>query len=283
VLSDRFGFTSALATCAAISAAGFLLGLFTLPETRPDHPQPRLSLSQATRGALLNWKDRLSSLRTLAHPQNAAANYIYFAASFIGDGILLSTLSLYLQTHYGDTLSIGGQFRGWVIPVASAGGALLALRAVVAALVAPLAGSLSDRANHSADEAFYAQRRWQTIAWGIFLGAAGLTIIVALPNSLGLLAGVALAASGSAIVVTVTPPLARDINPGHDSGAFLGLLSTSADLGTSLAPLATYALLDRLPLETIYILAALGLSIGLPFIWLVHRQAAAFHSPQNPT
>ncbi|RPJ37919.1 MAG: MFS transporter, partial [Chloroflexi bacterium] len=231
VLSDRFGFTIALAVCAAIQAAGFLLALFTLPETRPDFPKLRLSLKEATRGARSGWKERLSALRTLANPQNAAANYVYFAASFIGDGILLSTLSLYLQNHYGDALTFGGRLNSWVVPVASAGGALLALRAVIAALTAPIAGAISDRANLNADERLHAQRRWQTITWGIIFGVAGLILIVSMRTPLALLAGVALAASGSAIVVTVTPPLARDINPGHDSGAFLGLLATSSDLG----------------------------------------------------
>jgi MFS family permease len=287
VLSDRFGFTFALTACTVISAAGFLLGLFTLPETHPVDSRPRISVTYAVRDVFLDWRKRLSSLRDLAHPQNAAANYVYFAASFIGDGILLSTLSLYLKTHYGNALTLGGQSGAWVVPVASAGGALLALRAVIAALVAPLAGGLSDRSNHSASETDYAQRRWQTIAWGIFLGVAGLVIIIGMPSvltpALALPVGVALAASGSAIVVTVTPPLARDINPSRDSSTFLGLLATSADLGTSLAPLVTYALLDRLPLETIYALAAIGLGIGLPVIWLVNWRIKVSQSPQTPT
>ncbi len=97
-------------------------------------------------------------------------------------------------------------------------------------------------------------------------------IIAGLRTPWALLGGVVLAATGSAAIVTVIPPLAREINPGQESGAFLGLLATSADLGTALAPLATYALLDRLPLETIYVLAALALAAGLPVIWIAQKR-----------
>lgn len=305
VLSDQLGFASALAVCAAIQAVGFLIALFTLPETLAGPAELRLPLIQAARSALLRWKTRLSmgsllaenainTLRLLLNPrnarQNAVAYYIYFAANFIGDGILLSTLSLYLQTRFGNTISPGGR---WTIPVVTASGALLALRAVVAAMVAPLAGHLSDHVVgvgtvrepplHELPLLLPQNRRWQTIAWGIFLGAAGLLVIVGLRSPWALLAGVALAASGSAIVITVAPPLVHEINPTQESGAFLGLLATSADLGTALAPLATYALLDRLPLDAIYGLAALALGLGLPLVALAQKRPAAAPAPQNPT
>jgi MFS family permease len=302
LLSDRFGFTSALAVCAAIQAAGFLIALFTLPETLADSTGPRPPFAWAARGALLHWRARLSMSPLLAENavsrlrlllnshnarQNAVAYYIYFAANFIGDGILLSTLSLYLQTHFGSAIAPGGAAGRWIIPVATASGALLALRAVVAALVAPLAGHLSDHMVGAAREpsrpSLPHHRRWQAIAWGVFLGAAGLLVIVGLRNPWALLAGVALAASGSAIVITVAPPLVREINPAQESGAFLGLLATSADLGTALAPLATYALLDRLPLDGIYGLAALALGLGLPLVGLASTRPAAAPASQNPT
>ncbi len=301
LLSDRFGFTSALAVCAAIQAVGFLIALFTLPETLAGSAGPRLPLTQAARSALSHWRTRLSMgpllaenamnrLRLLLNARNARENavayYIYFAANFIGDGILLSTLSLYLQIHFGNVIAPGGAAGRWVIPVATASGALLALRAVVSALVAPLAGHLSDHvvgALRKPPLLLPQTRRWQAIAWGIFLGAAGLLVIVGLRNPWALLAGVALAASGSAIVITVAPPLVHEINPTQESSAFLGLLATSADMGTALAPLATYALLDRLPLDAIYGLAALALGLGLPLVALAQKRPAAAPVPQNPT
>ncbi len=194
---------------------------------------------------------------------------------------MLSTLSMYLQTRFGDGIPIGGPAGRWIIPVASAAGALLALRAVVAALVAPLAGHLSDTVTGIGERPLL-NRRWQALAWGIFLGVAGLLVIIALRAPWALLAGVALAASGSAVIVTVAPPLVREINPAQETSAFLGLLATFADLGTALAPLVTYALLDRLPLEIIYSLAALALGLGLPMIGLVQKRTTGALAPQNP-
>lgn len=71
---------------------------------------------------------------------------------FVGDGILVSTLSLYLSTQYGGAVSFGDI----LVPAATAGGAM---------------------------------------------------------------------------VITITPALVKDENPNHESGAIIGLLANSADLG----------------------------------------------------
>ena len=86
-----------------------------------------------------------------------------------------------------------------------------------------------------------------------------------------MVAGIILAASGGAVILTVAPPLIHEINPRQDSSSILGLLANSADLGMALAPLATYALLNQLPLETIYSLSAVGLAAGVLFIWAARR------------
>lgn len=277
-LSDRLGFTNALGICTALSAIGFLAAVFLLPETRiirthtaainqagPAIPleanDRHVSQSQAIQKLDPNWRtylDRIyTTIRPLLHFQNFSANTIFLATNFIGEGILLSTLSLHVHNQYGNTLQIGG----FQVPAATAGGALLALRAGVSALVAPLAGRLSDRAHN----------RWGATAWGVMVCAAGMFLVAGLNTPPGLVGGVILAASGGALVITVIPPLAKEINPASESGAVLGLLANSADLGMALAPLAAYALVESLSLPIIYLLAGLALASGLPLIWLAGR------------
>lgn len=273
LLSDLFDFRTALLVCSALSGAGFLLALLTLPETHPAlHRNETANAPLSLRSAFPLIKRRTLALRALIHPQNAAASYVYFTANFIGDGILLSTLSLYLQNHWGSQVALGA---GAAIPIATAGGALLALRAGVAALVSPAAGRLSDPRASDSSGVPVGARRWNGAAWGLLLGASGLAAILAVPGPWSLLGGVTLAASGSAVIVTVAPPLVREINPRQDNGAVLGLLMNAADLGLALAPLATYALLDRVTLESVYGMAALMLLLGLPAIFLARRTQLA--------
>lgn len=257
LLSDWLGFTQALAVCAGLSAGGFFIALFGLPETLPAGQAERLPLRKILNGWLLTWKQQIIAARAMLQPQTLTAHYVYFATHFVGDGILLSTISLYIQTHYGSLFQAGG----FGLQVASAGGLLLALRAGVSALAAPLAGSLSDQAGS----------RWGWLGWGAGLGAAGLFLITGLDAAWVLPAGIILASAGGAVVMTLTPPLAREINPDQSSGAIMGLLANSADLGMALAPLAAYLLLEYLPLYTIYWLAGFGLLAGLPMIWAVGR------------
>lgn len=98
-------------------------------------------------------------------------------------------------------------------------------------------------------------------------------ILVSRPGSpLALLGGVVMVAVGGAMVITITPALVKDENPLHESGSIIGLLANSADLGMALAPLAAYALVESLPLQTVYLLASIILAAGLPLAWAASRR-----------
>ena len=258
LLSDRLGFASALTACAALSAAGFLFAFLFLPETMPVNGRAKLTTGEVYKRLLGSIGRSTAAARELARLPNLAANFLYLATHFVGDGILLSTLSLYLRIQYGEAVPLGHL----VVPVATAGGALLALRAGVSAAAAPLAGKLSDRA----------RSRWHGIGWGVALGAVGIFLIAMLNSPQALLGGVGLAAVGGAVVLTITPALVKEENPNHESGAIIGLLANSADLGMALAPLAAYALVESLPLQTIYLMAGIALAAGLPLAWAAARR-----------
>jgi MFS family permease len=261
LLSDTLGFGRALAVCAALSAVGFVFALLFLPETRSEKRGPQLALPEILHGFAAMLRRSFNQVRELAHLRNFSANFIYLATHFVGDGILLSTLSLYLRIQYGDTVSIGSL----IVPVATAGGALLALRAGVSAAIAPLAGRLSDQA----------RSRWLGIAWGVALGAGGMLLVSGVNHPLALLGGTALVATGGAVVMTVTPALVKEVNPQQETGAVISLLANSADLGMALAPLAAYALVETLPLRSIYLIAGIALAAGLPLAWVSSRWKTA--------
>jgi len=274
MLSDWLGFSNALSICALLSAAGFLAALAFLPETshvsqfgRPDdrstpsHAGLRGTIRSRVQLGAVALQQTFSNFRQLLHMKNLIVNFIYLTTNFISEGILLSTLSLYVSSQYGEALRIGG----YHIPAATAGGALLALRATVSALVSPLAGSLSDRS----------RSRWSGIAWGISIGATGMFLVAGLDTPFGLLAGVVLAASGSALIITVVPALAKEVNPDSESGTILGVLANSADLGMAIAPLAAYTLVESLSLPVIYLAAGVALAAGLPLALSAARRPPA--------
>jgi MFS family permease len=132
----------------------------------------------------------------------------------------------------------------------------------VSAIVAPAAGRLSDRA----------RGRWSGITWGVLLGCAGMILISTVNHPAALLSGVGLVSTGCAAVQTITPALVKEVNPRQESGALIGLLANSADLGMALAPLAAYSLVENLPLKTVYLLAGILLGVGLPLSWTVGRK-----------
>lgn len=261
LLSDRLGFNNALAVCAALSAAGAAFSLLFLPETMAGGAGVKLRAGEAYEKLLAGLGRAWFAARELARLPNFAANFLYLAIHFVNDGILLSTLSLYLSQQYGGAVPLGRL----VVPVATAGGALLALRSGISAAAAPLAGRLSDRQ----------RSRWRGIIFGVALAVGGIFLIALLASPLALLGGVVLVSVGNAVILTVIPALVKEANPTRDSGSIIGLLANSADLGMALAPLAAYTLVETISLQAIYLLAGIALAAGLPLALAAGRRSRA--------
>jgi MFS family permease len=192
-------------------------------------------------------------------PQYVAACYLYMLATFAGEGILMSTATLYLTQCYGEAVSLCG--RWW--PVATMGGALLALRPLLQIAAAPVAGYFSDRSGD----------RWPVVIWGVAGIVMGLGVLALAPSLTLVLAAVCLAALGGGILCTLIPALVGDLTPGTRSGLAMGGLMTVGDIGSAVAPLAAYALLTVLRLEGIYLLAALIVATGLALPWVMRKRA----------
>jgi MFS family permease len=250
LLTDWLSFQAALTVCAALTGLGFIIVWLTLPETLPEHRRRREPIRRRWRpGDAIHW---LSKQRHLL-----AVDYLALLTDFAGDGIVLSTLSLYLEQRYGDAISLGEP----LLRVASIGGALLALRAIVSAGVSPIAGRLSDRASN----------RWATTGWGLVIGVVGMVGLVWISNLWGLLLSVTLISLSGGVLRTVLPALVGDLADEAHRGAATGGLATAGDIGSAAAPLMAYTLLAVMSLQSVYLLSAIGMSSGLVVVWLAGR------------
>ncbi len=251
-LHDRIGFSATMLVCALLNGSGFLVALLSLPETLPDRPARHADQGLQTIGAW--WAGARASFSASGWLTRSArgisSNYLYALTIFIGDGIIMSTLSLYLKQQFGDSLAASGL----IVYLASIGGVLQALRSITAAVIAPIAGGWSDRTG----------KRWSAVLLGLGLGVMGMVLLGLAQNAWYLAPAVALIAASGGIAATVLPAIIGDESKERNKGAAMGLLATSGDIGSAIAPLASYALLSSIPLARIYLLSALLLATGLP-------------------
>lgn len=258
LISSWLGFSGGLLACALLQGLGLAVALVFQKETylpdraalAPISPGERLRAARARLGSF-SW-GWLRSQREFI-----LTNYLYMTTLFVGDGITMSTITLYLQQRYGDSYSLN-QF---VMPITAVGGSLIALRAIISGGVGPLTGRWSDRS----------VSRWTAAAWGAVVTIAGCGLLAIDGGMSAILLGVCLAAFGSGMLLAVLPAIVSDIHRQQSSFA-MGLLSTSGDLGSAIAPLAGYAMLKILSLSTLYLVSAGLLMIGVIACLLAARK-----------
>jgi MFS family permease len=260
LLTDALGFRQALLACVAITGAAFIITLFTLPETSPT-VAARATSGQPLRGLVTTIKrgqPRLPHWKTFRWPLNIrqsqtraqlAVNYIYLMTFFAANGVVMSTISLYLKQNYGDQISIWGVTLG----VASLGGMLLATRSLVGMLSGPISGHLSDRRGD----------RWSFVVGGIILGGVGFGVLILGREIWTVPLGVVLIALSTGVLLTTLAALTGDLATSDRQGRAIGRLATAGDLGSAAGPLLAYALLALLDLRWVYLLCSLGFASSL--------------------
>ena len=259
-LVDSFAFRNAMLMCAAISAAGLLVVVFLLPETAPArtaHSEmpviTNLDFQKRLKGFISNWLDLLRD-----YPESRIVLVLFCFTQFAGDGIMLSSMVLLLSSRFGDTISIGSLVYG----VATASGALLALRSVLAAVTGPLAGRVSDSW----------LGRPLVISVSFSLGILSFVILAFSVGIPWVLAGILLGAlSGGALLSALTAYMGDHI-PAEKLGSGMGLFATAGDVGSTFGPLVAYSLVAVVDLKWVYLLSAFVFVAGLALSW---RQASA--------
>jgi MFS family permease len=239
-LTDALGFRPALRICAAVSAAGLGVAYAALPEVSraaTGSSANRLSLGGLT-----------SSLKGIDRRLWGAGS-IYLVVFFVSNGVLMSTVSLYLGQRWGSSLSLGGV----IIGVSSAAGVLLALRASVGIFGGPVAGILSD----------WMGNRWPVIRVGIGVGVAGFVTLALVPGVWAVAAGVALVSLSAGALIAVVAAVVGDLIAGRRSGMTMGAMATAGDLGSATGPLLAYQLAAVLDLRWVYLLCGALLALCL--------------------
>ena len=245
-LTDSLGFRQAVRVCAAVSGAGFLVALIALPETRPVGGT---SGHQPTKAAgWLRLRDWLGVVRRL-DLRILAASYIYLVALFVNSGVLMSTISLYLEQRWGATVPIGAK----AIGVASLGGILLALRSALGIVAGPVAGIVSDRVGD----------RWPMVRLGLLLGSAGFVVLALLTSVGAVPVGVAMISLSAGALAAAVTALVGDLAEGHRQSLTMGGLATAGDIGSALGPVFAFALATAFDLRWVYLACAVALGSGL--------------------
>jgi MFS family permease len=280
VLTDHLGFRSAVLVCAAISATGLLVAWVALPETRPPRtallpaqvtPNPgsgstqQAPETQAEPAACTGDACVAPTVRAASHA-TLRAGYLYFVTLFVGSGVLVSTVALYLGQRWGTAVQLNGMALG----VATLAGMMLATRALLGMLASPLAGSLSDRlcrrpgsSATGRKPAACATGRWPVVRGGVLLGVVGFLMLALVVSVWAVVGGVALVAVSTGTLVTCLVAIVGDQAQGERPGATMGRLATAGDLGSAAGPFVAYALVPLLNLRWIYLLSALVLASGL--------------------
>jgi MFS family permease len=246
-LTDALGFRPAVQICAALQAVGLLVAFWALPETAPPDRWPGPKTRPSFRRQSWTWP---AALRRLDASLLAVAA-IYLVIFFVSNGVLMSTISLYLGRRWGERISLGAVEVG----VSSLAGITLSLRAALGILAAPLAGAASDRLGS----------RWPAVYAGIALAVAGFLLLILPVPVWAVLAAVCMVAAGAGALIAVLAALVGDRVAGRRPGVAMGALATSGDIGSAAGPLVAYALVARLNLEGAYLLC-LGALVAVALI-----------------
>lgn len=250
-LVDALGFRATMLSYAVATASGLLIALVGLPETAPQLVagvrQGRNAASSPLRRLADLWQNSRGLLRST--PGLAPVLLLYLLTQFANLGVMLSTVNLLLEQCCGPTISVGA----FALGVASASGILLAARSLLAGVVGPVAGRLSDV-------------RWgrrAVIAGGLVVGAAAFGLL-AIANSLwASVLGLALGAASSGTVMSVLTAHVGDLTPPGKQGAMMGIYATAGDIGAAAGPFLAFALLPVIDLQGVYLLCTLACLGGL--------------------
>jgi MFS family permease len=279
LLTDAFGFRTALLVGATITGVAFIITYFTLPETRSAPPttgpygQPIKELvatvkQTARRFFLQRWPLLFNhpapqpgggarAVRRVRTGGLLAVSYIYLVTFFAGNGVVMSTISLYLKQNFGDKIQVGSV----VVGVASLTGIMLAMRSLAGMMAGPISGHLSDLKGD----------RWLVVLGGIIIGIAGFGVLIFGRAIWTVALGVILIALSSGTLLTTLAALTGDLAASDRQGRAIGRLATAGDLGSAMGPLLAYTLVSLISLRWMYLLC--GLTFASSLLALRHAVA----------
>jgi MFS family permease len=146
---------------------------------------------------------------------------------------------------------------GLTLGLASASGILLALRSLLASVVGPLAGHLSDGRTG----------RWLVILASLVVGIAGFSLLSFATSLWTIVLGVALGAVSAGAALATLAAYVGDATPQGRQGAVIGAYATAGDIGSTAGPFLAFSLLSVVDVQWVYLLCTLAFLAGLWLIW----------------
>jgi len=229
-LNDLLGYRSTFLICATGTGLGMLVALVFLPETGRTRSLPESAT--ATASPFRRWNGHLLSV-----------SYASFAGTFVGNGILMSTIGLLLKDRFGDPAQIGSLVMG----VASLTGIFLSSRTLLCIVFNLASGYGSDRLG----------RRGPVALTGLLTLLAGLLLLAWGADTRAVILGFILAAIGDGVVFTSLAALTGDLVAGEGQGMAVGFFATAGDIGAASGPVLGYLIAERWGLPWTYLLCAL--------------------------
>jgi MFS transporter, DHA1 family, multidrug resistance protein len=256
-LTDLMGYRGTLMVYVPLAALGIVVASLVLRD-RDGEPMRRPAAAPGGLGTL-------AALRGLERRLLAPA-YVNFVSLFAGSGVVAATLGLYLKQLASEPGA------GFLVPIASLTGILLAGRRLAGMIEAPIAGQLLDR---------FGDRR-AVAALGALVSLVGFAVLAGGRGVGMVVLGVALMAIGEGFIGPAVVVWSGDNAPPHLRGVIMGGLATSGDLGAAIGPLVGYALLETAGLRSAYALCVALMLSALLVLAFVRGYSGSTPSP-SPT
>jgi MFS family permease len=226
LFTDLFTYRGGLWISTGLSAAGWLLWLRFLPETRPAYGS-EYTLQRTRIRMQIPWRIAL----TCSLP--------YLVMRLIFAGVLTSTTILWLSQFMP---AEGASLNGWVMPLATLSGSFIAIRVLVSVVSAPLVGRFSD----------WVGRRWLVLALILLVFGGGGLWLLSLPVFALSMIGALLSAVAGGSIQVIVPTIIGDRVANNQQARVLGIVFTAGDLGSAIGPALALALVPFTGLRILY-------------------------------
>ena len=254
ILTDVLGFRLMQRLSALVLVTAAVCWFFLLPETsRRNRASQSKNAEAKTEDSNLEFKKEEN--RKISWVRFLPAFIAILIARFIERGVLAATGVLWVSNLLKSDLSLFGV----VLPVITLTGTYNALRILPGLAASPLIGWLSDRLG----------KRWAVMSIAFFINAAGM-LLMKNPLQVFALLGALFTSVIGGSVDSLIPAVIGDQTDPAATGRVLGLTYIFADLGSTLGPLVSLAMLDAsiVTLDNLYLAGAglLLLTGGLSLI-----------------
>lgn len=239
-LSDWIGFRMAMLVCVGFTVLGLVQVIIFLPETLKKKNVEESGKQKEKKPLQVRIRTYFQTIfSTKGLP---VLLLVYMGKQFAAEGVALSLLAIMLQSHFGDSITVVGMLIG----IASLNGLMLAFRYLLAALLSPILGSLSDRGRNGRFWLLTISLALSVVSFGMIAWCGSLPwIIVAMVLN-------AIDGAGSHVALG---SMVADRAPEKEAEKVMGLYATAGDLGSAFGPMYGYFMLNYVQVSSVFVIS----------------------------